>query len=39
VIVIFCIETLFLFMFPVHMMDSSDDLFSEDLRKAPDGKK
>jgi hypothetical protein len=33
------IETLFLFMFPVYMMDSSDDLFSEDLRKTADGKK
>jgi hypothetical protein len=39
VIVIFYIETLYLFMFPVHMMDSSDDLFSEDLRKAAGGKK
>jgi len=26
-------------MFAVHVMDSSDDLFSEDLEKAADGKK
>jgi membrane-anchored glycerophosphoryl diester phosphodiesterase (GDPDase) len=39
VIMIFYIETRCLFMFPVNVMDSSEDIFSEDLRNAADGKK
>jgi hypothetical protein len=39
VIAVFYIETRCLFMFPVNLMDSPEEIFSEDFRNAADGKK